>query len=332
MKVGIYDLSLTEREKIAKFLKDAEGIEAELKHTSINDEEENKEHEVVCIFVHSKMNKETIDKFPKLKAIITMSTGFDHIDLNYCKEKGIAVYNIPDYGTETVAEFTLLLMLAVLRRFNLILEDMKCSLCIEPEHLKGRELGEKTVGIVGTGRIGSAVIRLLKGFNVKILAYNEHEKEELKKQGVEFVSFEELLKKSDIISFHLPLTDKTYHILNEEAIKLIRPGSVIINTARGQLIDSNALVKRIDLLYVGLDVVEGEKLAIKEEAIIRKQPDKEEFMKAFFIDFLTKHPRAIVTPHIAYNTEEGEMRRMKKTVETIQDIKAGKFERYNRVA
>ncbi len=330
MKVGIYGLSIKEREIFASLTKERKEIS--LFNYRVEDEKEEKDFEIIGVFVHSNINKEVIDRFPKLKAIITMSTGFNHIDLEYCKQKGINVYNIPDYGTETVAEFTVLLMLAVLRKFNLLLEDMKCSLCIDVENLRGRELGGKTVGIIGTGRIGSKVIELLRGFNVKVIAYNRRVKQDLvEKFGVEFVSLEELIKRSDIISLHLPLNEETYHIINEEKLNMMKPGTVIINTARGQLIDTKALVERADLFYMGLDVVEGEKVIMNEIDVVKRDVDKKELLNAFYIDFLVKHPKAIVTPHIAYNTEEADFRRLKKTLETIEHIEKGELDLYNRV-
>ena len=332
IKVGIYDLTLKEKELINKMFHEVFGdkIKYDLHLYSLNQEKEIKDYDVLGFFVHSKVDEKSLENFPKAKHLIAMSTGFNNVDLEFCKRKGITVYNIPDYGTQTVAEFTLLLILAVLRKFNLILEDMKCALCIEPEHLKGRELNGKTIGVVGTGRIGSALIKLLRGFDVEILAYNRSIKDELVKMGVKYVPLEELLKKSDIISLHLPLTEETRHIINEERLSLLKKGAVLINTARGELIDTKALVKRVDVLYLGLDVVEGEKTALNEIDVVKNFTSKEEFMNAFFIDFLVKHPNAIITPHIAYNTEEGELRRLKKTVLTIKNIVEAK-ESKNRI-
>ena len=319
-KVAFIDLSDREHEVILKlkpWLKDRLRVGLDLKEAP-------KDTEILVVGAFTQLPEDVLDGFENLKAIVTRSTGYDHIPLEYCRHRGISVYNIPDYGTNAVAEFTLLLILSSLRRLKLIHKKMYEDTNIHHRELEGRELRGKTVAVLGTGRIGRRVIELLQPFNVKILAYNRSVKRDLvEKYGVEFVSLEEALKNADVITVHLPLNKETYHLLNGDALSLIKPGAVIVNTARGSIIDTEALAKRLDLLYVGLDVIEGERLRMKETDIIQGGYSKEDLRHALLIEFFLRHKNAILTPHVAYNTEEANTRRLKETLEIVEALTQG---------
>ncbi len=282
--------------------------------------------EILSIFIYSRITRDVLEQLPKLKAIVTRSTGYDHIDLDACRERGVEVYNIPDYGSNTVAEFTFLLIMALLRR----LKEIQESKWFDPVKLRGHELQGKTIGVVGTGRIGSYVVKLAHAFGMKILAYDIYPRKELvEKYGVRYVDLETLLKNSDIITLHLPLTKETYHLINRNNIHLIKRGAILVNTARGPLVETEALVEALDkgiLAGAALDVIEGERVLREEMDIIygRKEYSLEELKKGLEAHILMKYPNVIITPHIAYNTWEAVHRILDKTINTIKQVLEGK--------
>ena len=255
-----------------------------------------------------------------LKAIVTRSAGYNHIDLEYCKKKGIKVYNVPDYGDETVAEFTLLLILSVLRKMKKIMHEMWFSRSVNHEELEGKDLQGKTVGIIGTGRIGSKVIKLLSSFDVEILAYDVYPKEELiKKYGVKYTSLEELIKNSDVVSLHVPLLPSTRHLINKKNIKKFKKGAYLINTSRGEVVENEALLYGLNegiLSGAALDVIESEHILIDDQDIFKEHSYK----NALINHMLLKYDNVIITPHIAYNTSEAILRIIEKSAEHIKKI------------
>lgn len=292
-----------------------------------SDLEEIKDVEVLSVFIYSKIGKQVIDALPKLKLITTRSTGFDHIDVDYAKEKGIAVCNVPDYGMETVAEYTLMLILSLVRKLRPTLERT-CRGIFDRSGLRGHDLEGKTVGVVGTGRIGSRLIKLLSGFDVNVLAYDVKPKRELvESYGVKYVSLEELLKSSDVVTLHVPYLPSTHHLINRENIKLMKKGSYLVNTSRGSVVETEAIVwalKEGILEGVALDTFEGEEVWVEEELIIfrgEKDVSPEVLKKALENFALAQFESVILTPHNAYNTHEAIMRILTKTLKNIISFK-----------
>ncbi len=286
-----------------------------------------KEVEAISVFIYSRIDKEVIKELPNLKIVTTRSTGFDHIDVEEAKRRGIAVCNVPDYGMETVAEYTLMLILALLRRLKKTLERT-CRGIFSREGLRGRELEGKTVGVIGTGRIGSRLIKLISGFDLRILAYDIKPKEELtRKYGVEYTSLEDLLKESDIVTLHVPYLPSTHHLINRENVKLMKRGSYLINTSRGSVVETEAIVEALKegrLEGVALDTFEGEEVWTEEELIIfreEKDVSPEVLKKAIESFSLTQFDNVILTPHNAYNTEEAIERILRKTLQNLIDFK-----------
>ncbi len=291
------------------------------------DLEEIKEVEVLSVFIYSKITKEVIDALPNLKLITTRSTGFDHIDVDCASERGIAVCNVPDYGMETVAEYTLMLILSLLRKLRPTIERT-CRGIFDRSGLRGHDLEGKTVGVVGTGRIGSRLIKLLSGFDINILAYDVKPKKELiEKFGVRYVPLEELLKNSDIVTLHVPYLPSTHHLINRENIKLLKKGSYLINTSRGSVVETEAIIwalKEGILEGVALDTFEGEEVWAEEELIIfrgEKDVSPEILKKALENFALAQFENVILTPHNAYNTHEAIMRILEKTLKNIISFK-----------
>ena len=317
MNIYFTEVKEKERKIFKKYFPQAKFSEKELNKLK---KEELEEIEIACVFIYSKINKELIDKMKNLKAIVTRSAGYNHIDREYCKKKGIKVYNVPDYGDETVAEFTLLLIFSVLRKMKKIMHEMWFSRNINHEELEGEDLQGKTVGIIGTGRIGSKVIKLLSSFDVKILAYDVYQKEDLiEKYNVKYVDLEELIKNSDVVTLHVPLLPSTRHLINKKNIKKFKRGVYLINTSRGEVVENEALLYGLNegiLSGAALDVIESEHILIDDQDIFKEHSYK----NALINHMLLKYDNVIITPHIAYNTSQALMRIIEKSAEHIKKI------------
>ena len=239
-----------------------------------------------------------VEEFYKngVRYISTRTIGYDHIDLKKCEELGIKVGNAV-YGPEGVADYTVMLMLMCIRKMKRIMQRAEIN-DFSLKGIQGRELKDFSVGVIGTGRIGKTVVKNLSGFGCKIYAYDKFQNEETK-QFAEYVNLEELLQKSDIITLHTPLTDENFHLLNDKTISMMKDNSVIINTARGGLIDSKALISALKsgkLSACGLDVVENE-FGLYYNDLKSDILDNDSLM------ILRSMPNVIVTPHMAFYTD-----------------------------
>lgn len=279
--------------------------------------------EIIACFIYTKITKEIITKLDKLKFIATLSTGFDHIDIEECKKSGILVSNVPVYGSNTVAEHTFALLLTISRNIQ-----KAYSRAIEGnfsiESLMGFDLYGKTIGIIGTGNIGVNVARIAKGFGMNIIAYDLFRTENLAKEiGFEYVEYLELLEKSDIITFHLPYSEKTHHMLNEDNMKKLKEGVIVINTARGGLIDTKALLSCIKsgrIAGCGLDVLEGE-IDIKDDVAVLSENYSLEKMKTVILNnMLLKNRSIVITPHIAFYSKEAIARIIDTSLKNIKSF------------
>lgn len=214
-----------------------------------------------CVdIITSKITRELMAAFHEngVKYLTTRTIGYDHIDLEAAKDFGIKVGNAP-YGPNGVADYTVMLILMSIRKMKRILERTNIQ-DYSLAGIQGKELKDLTVGVIGTGRIGKTVIQNLSGFGCKILANDLYEQEAVK-QYAEYVSLPQLFREADVITLHTPLTDENYHLINEKSIAFMKKGVVIINTARGALIDSEALISAVEsgkIGAAGLDVVENE--------------------------------------------------------------------------
>lgn len=274
------------------------------------------EAEVLCIFIDSTIGEAEMSRFSALKLIATRSTGFDHIDVAAAKARGITVATVPFYGENTVAEFTFALLLALSRRIIDADEQVRETGAFSPAGLRGFDLAGKTIGIIGTGHIGAHVIRMSKGFGMKVIGFDAFPNAELS-QTLDFpyVPLPELLTESDIVTLHVPYNEHTHHLINKENIGSFKKGSYLINTARGAVVETEALVEGLKngtLAGAGLDVLEEEKnLQDKKSAISAEN------------HYLIAHPRVIVTPHCAFNTQEAVERILNTTIENIKGFGAG---------
>ncbi|PIY59824.1 hydroxyacid dehydrogenase, partial [Candidatus Woesearchaeota archaeon CG_4_10_14_0_8_um_filter_47_5] len=281
---------------------------------------------IISVFIYSQVSEAVLKKLPKLKVITTRSTGFDHIDLAACKKRGIIVGNVPFYGENTVAEHTFALILSLSRNIHKsYVRTLQDDYSIEG--LTGFDLKNKTIGIIGGGHIGMHVAKIAKGFDMSVLVYDVQKNELLAKAlGFTYASLEALLRASDIITLHLPLNKHTEHIINADNITLLKKGAILINTARGSLVDTDALydaLKKGRLGGAGLDVIEGEEL-IKEEGQLLHQEkdnikDNIEVWRAVVRDHsIFKMDNVVFTPHNAFNSREALVRILDATIENIE--------------
>ncbi|MDD3149884.1 MAG: NAD(P)-dependent oxidoreductase [Candidatus Gastranaerophilales bacterium] len=282
-----------------------------------------KDAEIISIFTDSRVNANYMKKFQNLKMVSARSTGFSHIDLDYCKKYDIAVVNVPRYGDATVAEFAFGLLLNVARKINIAYSDLQEG-TINTHKYIGIDLIDKNIGIIGTGAIGSNAIRIAHGFGMKILAYDPFPKKELiSKYKVKYVNLNELYSESDIISIHAPSTKENFHMINNDAFSKMKDGVVFINTARGEIVDTEALYKALvseKVAAAGLDVVECEDILANQEQYLAKiDCVKQDCLAKTLINHrLLSMPNVVVTPHVAFDTKEAIGRILKTTIDNLQ--------------
>lgn len=284
--------------------------------------------EVLTVFIYSKITREALAKFPNLKLVATLSTGFDHIDLVACREHGVTVCNVPSYGENTVAEHALALLLALTRKIVPAVNQTRRG-DFSLDGLRGVDLNGKTAGVIGTGRIGRHMIRMLRGLNMRVIAYDPRPQSELATDyGFTYVDLDELMKRSDVVTIHCPSTPETRHLINEARLRLMKPTAFLINTARGAIVETQALARALQenrLAGVGLDVVEEECAIIDERQLLRPQFQQSCDLRTVLADhILLNHPRVIITPHNAFNTQEALERILETTVKNIRAFESGR--------
>ena len=286
-----------------------------------------KETEAISTFIYSKLDRAVLERLPLLKLIATRSTGFDHIDTAYCDEHGITVCNVPTYGDNTVAEHVFALLLALSHRLIEAVERARTG-HFSPEGLQGFDLEGKTIGVIGAGSIGRHVIRIAKGFGMEVVAFDMRPEEALADAlGFRYASFDDLLSASDVITLHVPASPSTHHLLSSDAFASMKEGVVIINTARGEVIDTRALIQGLTsgkVAGAGLDVLPDEPL-IREEAelICSVYCDQHDLRNLVADHVLLRLRNVVVTPHSAFNTYEAVARIIETTVANIEAFARG---------
>ncbi|MBP7775490.1 MAG: 2,3-bisphosphoglycerate-dependent phosphoglycerate mutase [Candidatus Saccharimonas sp.] len=282
-----------------------------------------KNAEVISVFVASQVTRQMIEKMPRLKLIATRSTGFDHIDLETATARGITVVNVPTYGENTVAEATFSLMLALTRKLIPTVSTTRKGTFIASD-LTGVDLKGRTLGVIGMGHIGRHTAKIAKGFEMDVIAYDVHQDAAFaKSMGIEYVAFDDLLSRSDIITLHTPLLPDNYHLINQSTIAKMKKGAILINTARGELVENRALihgVKSGHLAGAGLDTIEGEKLILQKEmigALNSSSTSPTTYEHAAEVHTMLQIPNIIITQHAAFNTEEAIARINDTTVQNI---------------
>lgn len=263
---------------------------------------------VVSVFIDSELTEDVINSFKNLRIISTRSTGVDHINLKAAEAKNIAVINVEGYGSKSVAQFTIGLMINLVRKIipasrYILSENESCS------NFLGRDLSKLTLGVMGTGAIGSAVCKLASVFGMKVLTYDITKKHELiSKYDVRYVDFDTLLKQSDILTLHMPYTGNNFHLISQKQFEMMKDTAFLINTSRGEILDTIALYNALNENKLGgaaLDVVMCEQLSFKCSQFEKKlNNDLKCLEEARVVNELAKMENVIITPHIAYETQD----------------------------
>ena len=302
--------------------------------------------QVLCLFIHTHVDAAFLRTHPALRMIATRSTGTDHLDMAACRAHGVTVCHVPSYGEHTVAEHTFALILTLTRRLPEIAAHAGKPGQLSLEATRAIELRGKTLGVVGVGRIGRHVIRMAEAFGMRVLAFDTAARDpDHQEPGLEYVPFKRLLAESHLITLHVPLLPATHHLINRENIGRCRPGVILINTARGGLIDTDALLDALEsgqVSAVGLDVLEdddgrSDTTKIIGEQIVRSLKavhssaelhDREAARVKELQDLMRNKrllalPNVVFTPHVAFNSVEAVARIDTTTAENILSFLGG---------
>lgn len=278
--------------------------------------------EIVSVFIYSRLDRKLLDRFDRLKLIATRSTGFDHVDLEHCAERGIAVSNVPTYGGHVVAEHTFALLLAISHQLVAAVDRTRRG-DFSLKGLSGFDLHGRTMGVVGTGDIGGNVARIARGFGMEVLAFDIEPRKDLAAEtGLTYVDLPELLARSDVVSLHVPATRATEKMLSHDEFAAMKEGAVLINTARGAVVDTKALLKALSTGYLtaaGLDVLPEEPTLRDETELLRSYFQEKHKLDMLLADHILLRMRnVIVTPHSAFNTRDAVRRILETTRDNIE--------------
>lgn len=319
--ICIYNANENDREDFAKLAHDHE---VKFFDDDLDTHNVDKDAEIISVFVSSNVNQVAIKAMPRLKLIACRSTGFNNVDLSAAKKAGVLVCNVPTYGEHTVAEYTFGLILALSRKLPDAIEQARAG-DINANLVHGQDLHGKTLGIIGCGKIGRNVAALGVAFGMTVIASDPYPDEKTAKDiGFMYKSIDEVIKTSDIVTLHSPLTKDNKHMMREDEFASMKRGSLLINTARGELVDTLALVEALQsgqLAGAAIDVIEDEAVidVDEEELLLRKgRAPRRSLENAVAIDVLGKMMHnVIITSHNAYNTVEALQRINNTTIENI---------------
>ncbi|MGC1860983.1 MAG: hydroxyacid dehydrogenase [Methylocystis sp.] len=283
--------------------------------------------DIVSTFVYSELDRRVLEKLPTLGMIATRSTGFDHIDIAYCAKRGVTVSNVPTYGANTVAEHVFALLLTISHRMREAVDRARSGE-FSPLGLQGFDLAGKTLGVVGAGSIGRHVIRIGRGFEMVVVACDANPDEALaRKLDFRYAPFEDVLDAADVLTLHVPATPATNNLLSEKEFARMKNGVVLINTARGNLIDVRALIEALrcgKVAAAGLDVLPDEPMIREEAELICSIFCNQRDLRSLVADHvLLNMKNVVVTPHSAFNTREAVGRIADTTVGNIKAYIAG---------
>ncbi len=286
-----------------------------------------REAEVVSVFVRSEVDRPVLERLESVRLVAVRATGFDRIDVEACAERGVVVANVPRYGENTVAEHTFGLILNLSRRIHMAHQRTRRG-DFSLEGLEGVDLRGRTLGVVGAGNIGLRVIRIGRAFEMDVLVYDVAPEPLLAEVlGFRYAPLEEVLERSDVVTLHVPATPATHHLLDRERLGRMRRGALLINTARGAVVDSEALLWALEQGIVagaGLDVLEGEEL-LAEERLAYRTPESEAHLRELVYNhFLLKRDDVIITPHMAWFSREARERILATTIANIRAWEAGR--------
>jgi D-lactate dehydrogenase len=274
----------------------------------------------VCVFVNDRIDAEVLKGLAEenVRLVALRCAGFNNVDLKAANQHKVRIMRVPAYSPEAVAEHAVALMLSLARKIHKAYNRVREG-NFSLERLNGFTIHGKTVGSIGTGRIGQAFCRIISGFGARVIAYDKYPSEEMKKLGVEYLEFEQVLEQSDILSLHCPLTPETHHIINATSLKKMKPGAMLINTSRGKLVDTASVIDALREEHLGslaIDVYEQEeKLFFRDlsEQVIRDDQ----------ISRLIIFPNVLITAHQGFFTRESMEQITQTTLKNIDDFLAG---------
>ncbi|MDM1482973.1 2-hydroxyacid dehydrogenase [Myroides odoratimimus] len=310
-----YDVTFFDKEN-KQFGFELEYFETGLDEQTVNVITENTD--VVCVFVNDKVDAEVISNLAKkdVKYIALRCAGFNNVDLDAAHQHNIRVCRVPAYSPEAVAEHTLAMLFTINRKIHKAynrVREQNFSL----NGLLGTNIYKKTVGIIGTGNIGAVFCRMMKALGTEVLAYDIYKNEQLEAEGIRYVELEELFTKSDIISLHCPLTPDTMHLINEDTISKMKDGVMLINTSRGKLIDTHAIIQGLRTKKIGalgIDVYEQEEKVFFRDLSGTILEDER-------LQLLTSFPNVLVTAHQAFFTDEALTQIAFITLDNLKQLK-----------
>lgn len=321
MKIGVFEVEDWERD-VFKVLESNHDVQYTEQKLTLENVSNYADLDVITTFIYSELKQDVLSKISSLKMIAARATGVDNIDVDYCRKKGIQVLNVPDYGKNTVAEHTFGLLLTISHKlYESIDRTRKGDFTVQG--LQGFDLQGKTLGVIGTGSIGKNIIRIGLGFGMKILAFDMKKDESLiGLLNFSYVNKDDLIKAADIITLHLPSRPETKNFLSEPEFMKMKKGVVILNTARGDLINVEALVKGLatgKVSAAGLDVLPEEPVVREEAEVLRAIYQHKHNLETLLADHVLLRMRnVVVTPHNAFNTREAVGRILQTTVGNIQ--------------
>jgi len=328
IKLSIFDVDDKQKKLIIALFEDKNSYKLNFhdKSLDINNAKYEGDTEGIAIFIQSNITKGILNHLTNLKVIATMSTGFDHIDLEACEQRNIKVCNVPAYGDNTVAEYAFGLVIALSRKFKPTFNRVERGI-FNRSGLMGSDLKGKIIGLIGTGRIGSCMAKLGSAFGMEIVACDPKQDKKLEKEyGVNYTEIENLLQISDVISLHVPYNQTTHHLINSKTIKLLKPTALLVNTSRGKVVDTIAIVHALREGRIGgvaLDTFEGEEVWIEEEFLRRDDLPAIPLQQAMESFFILRSERAILTPHNAFNTKEALDRILITSTENLKSYFTG---------
>lgn len=285
--------------------------------------------EVISTFIDSKLDAATLKPLSKLRLIATRSTGYDHIDISACQASGVEVCNVPNYGDPTVAEYAFALLLALSRKLPEAVERTRRG-DFSQAGLRGFDLAGKVMGVVGVGRIGQRAIQIATGFGMSVVAYDARPDKGLEARlGMRFVTLNQLLKTSDVVTLHVPGGPGTRGLISAEKLARMKPGAVLINTARGDVVDAEALLRALAedrIAGAALDVFSQEPWLRDEAQIFRPHAELQNAsLRMLAADHaLLASPKVIASAHVAYDTQEAVVRILDITLANIAAFEVGK--------
>lgn len=319
MKIAIYNTKDYER-TIFNTIEHKHNLVFMTEALSLTTIEKAKGFDGISCFVTDCLNSAIINKLAsyKIKLIALRSAGFDHVDLDAARSSGITVVRVPKYSPEAIAEFAAGLILILNRKLlTSYLQGLDNNFSLDG--LVGFNLYKKTVGVIGTGNIGTAFVRIMNGFGCRLLAVDPEPNDICRNLNVNYVSLDYLLRESDIISLHCSLNERTMHLMDEKAYAKVKKNAMLINTGRGALCDTPALIQALEsgnLGYAGLDVYE------KEQDLFFKDHSGEIIHDELFLK-LRSLPNVIITPHQAFLTQEAVENIVKTTLSNITSFEQG---------